>query len=199
LGATLAAGLSALSAPVQPPRTVPCPCDQPANYQRQRPATITTLLGPITIQRAYYLCAACGHGQHPLDTQLQLRAGSRSAGLDELLALLGATQDSFADAANVLERLTLVHVSPNTVRAATEQLGAVLVEHQVQRATHAAAGHDLPPEPAPRPERLYITMDGVLAHLHDRGWSEVKVGACFQTRTRPQPSAGGRRSCVPTS
>lgn len=123
-------------------------------------------------------------GQHPLDAQLQCCAGSRSAALDELLALLGATQDSFVQAAQVLERLTLVHVSANSVRDATERLGRLLVAHQAQPLSE--------PEPNPQPRRsatpiarrLYITMDGVLAHLHERGWSEIKVGCCYHTRSR---------------
>ncbi len=69
LGATLLAGLTALLVPTQPSRTVPCPCGQFAAYQRQRPATVTTILGSITLTRPYYLCGACGHGQHPLDAQ----------------------------------------------------------------------------------------------------------------------------------
>jgi hypothetical protein len=121
-----------------------------------------------------------------LDAQLGLCAGGRSAGLDELLALLGATQDSFAEAAAVLERLMLVHISPNTVRDATEELGATLVAHQAQGVARMAAGHDLPVVATPSPERLYITMDGVLAHLHERGWSELKVGCCYQTHSRPE-------------
>src|SRR5919199_5590695 len=140
MGAALVTGLCALLTPAQPPRTVPCPCGQSAVYQRQRPATVTTLLGPLTITRPYYHCAACGQGQHPLDAALQLCAGSRSAGLDELLARLGATQDSFAEAATVLERLTLLHLSPNSVRDATEELGAVLVAEQAQQATAAQTG-----------------------------------------------------------
>ncbi len=186
LGATLLAGLCALLVPAAPPRTVPCPCGQPARYQRQRPATVTTILGPITLTRPYYHCAACGHGQYPLDAQLDLRAGGRSAGLDELLALLGATQDSFADAAVVLDRLTLVEVCPNSARAATEELGAVLVADQATHAAAAAAGQPRRVADATAPQRLYITMDGVLAHLHERGWSEIKVGCCYQTRAWPE-------------
>ena len=185
VGASLVAALCALCAPAHPPRTVPCPCGLPAAYQRQRPATVTTILGPLSFQRPYYLSAACGHGQHPLDAQLQLCAGSRSAGLDELLALLGATQDSFAEAASVLERLTLVHLSSNTVRDATEELGATLVAHQAQAVARTTSGHDLPAAATPSPQRLYITMDGVLAHLHERGWSELKVGCCYQTTSQP--------------
>ncbi len=185
LGALLVASLASLAAPTAPPTNVSCPCGHLARFQRQRPATVTTILGRITVHRPYYLCAACGHGHAPLDTQLQLCAGSRTAALDELLALLGATQDSFADAATVLEHLTLVHVSPNSVRDATEELGATLAEHQAQAVARTMEGHDVPASPLPAPTRLYITMDGVLAHLHERGWSELKIGCCYQTRSRP--------------
>lgn len=51
LGATLVAGLCSLRAPALPARTVPCPCGHAAAYQRQRPATVTTILGPITVAR----------------------------------------------------------------------------------------------------------------------------------------------------
>lgn len=158
-GATLVAGVTALLAPVSPPRTIPCPCGQLAAYQRLRPATVTTILGPITLERPYYHCALCGQGQHPLASQLQLCAGGRSAGLDELLALLGATQDSFAEATTILERLTLVHVSPNGARAATEALGAVLLADQVQHAGAAEEGQA-------RPARHRASS----APLHHDGW-----------------------------
>ncbi len=186
LAAALLSGLSQLAAPFQPPSSLPCPCGQLACYQRQRSAHVTTILGPISILRPYYLCRACGQGHHPLDTQLEICAGSRSAGLDELLALLGATQDSFAEAATVLERLTLVHVSPNSVRDATEELGATLVAHQSQAVARMMDEHLPPRSPHVAPKRLYVTMDGVLAHLHERGWSELKVGCCYQTDSRPE-------------
>jgi len=142
------------------------------------------LFGPISITRPYYLCAECGHGQHPLDLQLQFCAGSRSAALDELLALLGATQDSFVAAAQVLERLSAIHVSANSVRDATEQLGAVLVAHQAQPLQERTPSLPSVRSAPARPSRLYITMDGVMAHLHERGWSEIKVGCCYHTHSR---------------
>jgi hypothetical protein len=77
----------------------------------------------------------------------------------------------------------LVHVSANSVRDATEQLGAVLLAEQ---AGELASAPPVRPSATPLPTRLYITMDGVLAHLHERSWSEIKVGCCYQTRTRPE-------------
>jgi hypothetical protein len=183
LGASLLTGLAQLAVPAEPPRSIPCSCGQAAVYQRERPAQVTTLLGPIHIQRSYYLCAACGVGQHPLDAQLRICAGSRSQALDELLALLGATQDSFVQAAQVLERLTLVHVSANSIREATEQLGEVLLE-QPQPQSERASGPATRATSTARTGPLYITMDGVLAHLHERGWSEIKTGCCYSTRSR---------------
>ena len=184
LGASLVASLATLAAPAEPPASIACACGHVASYQRERTAQVTTLLGPIRIWRSYYLCAACGVGQHPLDAQLQFCAGSRSQALDELLALLGATQNSFVEAATVLERLTLVHVSANSVRDATEQLGAVLLEHPAQPPAERLSRAQARANATPSPSRLYITMDGVLAHLHERGWSEIKVGCCYHTHAR---------------
>jgi hypothetical protein len=106
----------------------------------QRRAQVTTLLGPVSITRAYYSCPHCHQGHAPLDRQLGYRAGSTSAGLDELLALLGATADSFEAASTLLGRLTLVHVCPNLARAATENLGQVLqaTEQQAWDAAHSS-------------------------------------------------------------
>lgn len=32
------------------------------------------------------------------------------------------------------------------------------------------------------PERFYISMEGVLAHIHDHGWKEIKAGCVYTTR-----------------
>ena len=110
-----------------------------------------------------------------------------------MLALLGATQDSFGEAAHVLERLTLVHVSANSVRDATEQLGAVLLAQPTPPVADPAPRLGSAPSAAASPSRRYITMDGVLAHLHERGWSEIKVGCCYQTHSRPDRTRPDQR------
>lgn len=120
----------------------------------------------------------------PYDARLQVCAGGLSAGLHEVLALLGATQDSFAQAATVLERLCLVHVCPNSVRAATEDLGQLLVAHDVQIIATAQQTHTPPPAVQAAPPRMYVSMDGVVAHMHDTGWQEIKTGCLYTTRTR---------------
>jgi hypothetical protein len=184
LGNALLTALVPLAAPIRPTPDVDCPCGQVAQYQRLRPATVTTVLGRLSFTRAVYHCAACGHGHAPFDRQLQVAAGSLSAGLNEALALLGATQDSFAQASAVLARLCLVQVCPNSARAATEDLGSHLARQTEQVVAIAQQTHTAPPAASPAPPRLYLSMDGVLAHIHDAGWKELKTGCVYTTRTR---------------
>ena len=148
LASQLLTGLLTLLVPSDPPRFLPCSCGASARFQRIRPASVLTTLGQISVPRAYYLCPSCQHGFAPLDAERGICAGSRSLALDELLALPGATQDSFAQAAAVLERLTLLHLSPTTVLDATETLGATLLAQQTEQASLVQAGHHLPPPPS---------------------------------------------------
>ena len=38
--------------------TMACACGRPACYAGRRPKTFTTVLGPLTLERAYYHCDA---------------------------------------------------------------------------------------------------------------------------------------------
>jgi hypothetical protein len=153
LGNALLAGLCQLAAAAPPPPQVPCACGQTADYARRRPAQALTVLGLITIQRPYYYCGHCHHGCAPLDRQLEFCPGSTSAGLDELLVLLGAQEDSFEEAVAVLDKLTLVRVCPNLARAATERLGQVLLAAE-QQAVATAWAEGAVPGPATPPRRV---------------------------------------------
>lgn len=184
LGAALLSGLIHLTVPAYPAATTPCSCGQNASDPRLRTATVKTVLGTITLSRPYYTCAACHHGTAPLDHQLGVCAGGISAGLDELLALLGASEDSFAAAASVLEQLTLVRVCPNTVRASTEELGQLLAAHEQQLVATAQASSSEPPLRQPPSARMYISMDGVQVHIRGAGWKEMKLGSVYSTRLR---------------
>lgn len=104
--------------------------------------------------------------------------------MNEARALLGATQDSFAQASAVLARRCLVQVCPNRARAATEDLGSALARQTEQVVVIAQQTHTAPPAASLAPPRLYLSMDGVLAHLHDAGWKELKTGCVYTTRSR---------------
>jgi Uncharacterised protein family (UPF0236) len=184
LGNTLLGALASLRAPRYPVQSVPCGCGQQAVYQRARSAQVDSLLGCIHLKRAYYLCASCHHGQAPLDQQLGFCAGGQSAGLMEILALMGALCP-FEEAVQLIQKLSLVSVSANSSKAATEQLGESIIQAEQQAVATAWSSTQptLPPAPSSIPERLYVSMDGTTVHTRAEGWKEIKLGAFYTTTT----------------
>lgn len=122
IGQTLLAGLCELYVSAYPAPEINCGCGGIAKYQRKRGGQSKTLLGEIVVTRPYYLCESCKQGQYPLDKVLGFCAGGISSGLSELMALMGV-EFPFEEAAKMLEKLTLVHVSPNACRKEAERLG----------------------------------------------------------------------------
>lgn len=183
LGNALLAGLCSLCALRYPAAAVSCTCGGEARYQRQRSGQCKTLLGTLRLKRAYYLCPQCHQGFCPLDQQLGFCAGSISAGLDELLALLGC-QFSFAHSAALVARLSLVEVSAGRCRKSTETLGQQVA--QVEEEQRRQVWEQLAPSPEPicaAPlDPLYISADGVTVHTRETGWREQCVGAVYTAK-----------------
>ena len=129
----------------------PCPCGAAARYAGRSAKTFATLLGPLSLQRAYYHCGACGHGCFPRDRSLGLDGGSLSPGLLRLSGLT-ASLVSFAESSELLAQLAGVPVDAKRVERAAEALG---------RAIDAAeqAGEAFASEPPAAPT-MYLGIDG---------------------------------------
>ncbi len=135
---------------------------------------VQTVVGWITIRRAYSGCPSCGHGHCPLDAHLGLARDSLSPGVRRLTGQLGAVLP-FAEAARTLADTARIHVSASSVRTVTEAVGARR-EAEVAAAIAAAWRAGLPPALGPAPERLYVAMDGVRMRGIDGDGRGVKVG-----------------------
>ena len=46
---------------------IPCRCGREAHFAGRRRKQFHSVLGPLRLERAYYYCAACGHGGFPRD------------------------------------------------------------------------------------------------------------------------------------
>ena len=81
-----------------------------------------TVLGPLELRRAYYHCAACGHGFFPRDEALRIGGGSLSEGV---LRMVGTTASlvSFAETEQLLRTLAAVEIGAKQVERAAEALG----------------------------------------------------------------------------
>jgi hypothetical protein len=153
-----------------------CPrCSAKTRVHSMRPRSLQTVCGAISYERPWYLCRSCGHGFSPADTSLAVAPRSRtSPGLDAWLLDLGARL-AFGEAAGLLERLTGLAVSPETIRQHTERIGnrleavAAATSEQVQRTGQAVGVVDR------APGTLVVETDGVMVRYLD-GWHEVKLG-----------------------
>lgn len=82
-----------------------------------------TVLGPVSLDRAYYHCRPCQAGHCPRDAQLGLTAGDLTPGAEQACALAGVL-GSFAEAAQkVLPRLAGLRLAESTVERATQRAG----------------------------------------------------------------------------
>ncbi len=170
----LAAGVAARGTGKEGPRRS-CACGGEARCEGYRTKGVQTVVGWITIRRAYYVCAACGHGHCPLDAVLGLERDSHSPGVRRLASRFGGRLP-FAQAAQSLAEATgAIHLSASTMRTLTEAVGARR-EQELAAAIAAAWDQGLPPATGAPPERLYVAMDGVYILGTDGAGREVKVG-----------------------
>ena len=174
-----------------------CPhCGSMTRYIRQRTAQLRTLLGRLTVKRAYYLCSACHQGCYPLDQRLGLRPNALSAELERLAAMTGV-QLPFGKGRDLFESLTLVSLSDQTVDKATQVYGAKVMEQET--AWRAVAYDQAVLQQRKRTERqplrLYGALDATKVHTHgqdEHPWRDLKVGAWFEARGRPPQQPDGQ-------
>jgi hypothetical protein len=91
--------------------------------------------------------------------------------------------------------LSLVEVAPNTVRAATGELGHLLAEAERTQLEALQRGEQVVSDAPPAATPLCVSLDGVQAHLMPDGWKEVCVGVVYQVRPC-RPSKEGRADAV---
>ena len=139
---------------------VKCGAGHQAGYAGSRPKTVSTVLGPVQVARAWYHCRECERGFAPRDEQLGVAGTSLSPGLAEMIARAGA-EVPFGKAAALLADLAGVTVSARTVERSAEASGAAARKAGAAEAAllRARTVRPLPP-PAPVPDMLYVEVDG---------------------------------------
>ena len=103
LGASVLEDLLAVDAGYAGPR-VPCGQGHEAELVSCRARSVDTVLGPVTIRRAWYHCGQCHHGLAPRDARLGIAAQGMSPGLRKMAARAAAALP-FAAAARLAGEL----------------------------------------------------------------------------------------------
>ena len=70
--------------------TLACECGQMARFHQLRAKQVLTVLGPITIERPYYVCPHCHRGCSPRDRELDVQGVTCSPGVRRMLAVVGS-------------------------------------------------------------------------------------------------------------
>jgi hypothetical protein len=171
---------------------VDCGAGHQAKFESYRDKTFDSVLGPVTISRAWYHCAACGHGLAPRDGELGVAGATMSPGLAKMSARAGAAVPFTPGAALVGELAGITLTGRRLGRHAEADGTAAAAAIQAQAAA-ITARQVIPLPPAPAPDLLYIAVDGtgvpmVAAETEGRAGKgddgtahtrEVKLCCCF--------------------
>jgi len=117
------------------------------------------VLGPVTVRRAWYHCAQCGHGFAPRDAGLGVAGQTMSPGLAKMAARAGEAVPFTPGAALVAELagITLTGRRLGRHAEADGRAAAAVIEAE---AAAIAARTLVPLPPAVLPDKLYIAVDG---------------------------------------
>jgi len=147
-----------LSAPAEFEREVPCPCGQKARFHQMRPKRLLTIVGPITIQRPYYVCPACANGQSPRDAELDVPGTAYSPGVRRMMAVVGGEM-SFEKGRAQLELLAGLEVTTKAVERQAEAIGVAMAQKE-QAKVDGVLQLELPQILGSAVPILYLEMDG---------------------------------------
>ncbi len=131
--------------------SLPCTCGGTARYAGRREKTFKTVLGEVTLSRAYYHDEACGRGWCPRDRALGLAGTSLSPAVTRMVGLVAAS-GSFEWSSKLLAELAGVDVVDREMERKAEALG-----REIDADERAVVEPAAPDEVAPT---VYVGVDG---------------------------------------
>lgn len=171
--------------------TRPCKCGGRMRFERYCEKEIRTLVGEVTLKRAYYRCRSCRASSFPLDELLGQTQREVSPALARSLALLSAHL-SFSESERVLEEILGVKLSARQIENIAESIGEEAEIRQQEEDERAAfCPMEKMTGPDQRASRIFIIeMDGVQIGLQQGRWQEVKCAVIYEVNQRVEISPG---------
>jgi hypothetical protein len=151
-----------------------CPqCGCWGRYRDTEPRQLITRHGEHRLARRRYYCRHCRAGFVPLDRQLGLDRGETTLQVRLWVADL-APRAAVEEGNGLLERLTGVKLGASTFERIAVGVGTALRQTERAAAQQHQAGH--PPPVARKPQRLYVSVDGIYAPLRDPWKKDGSLG-----------------------
>jgi hypothetical protein len=138
---------------------IDCGSGHAARFVSYRSKRLDTVLGPVTLRRAYYHCAERHRALLPRDEELGVAGSSLSPGLARMIDRTGA-DTSFAKATGLLDELAGVTVGVKRVERVVEADGQAAAETNRTTAKAMLERRLSPLSPDPAVDMLYLALDG---------------------------------------
>jgi hypothetical protein len=193
-------------------KQVECGKGHQAGMVEMRTKGVTTVLGKVEIERAYYYCKECEDGVIPKDRELDIVGTSLSPGVRRMIGRVGG-KEPFDEGRADLEELAGVIVSTKAVERAAEAIGADIEERAKPIREAAVTGKVVTLESKRTSiDRMYIAMDGTgvpvlpsetvgrkgKSEFGDAKTREARLGCVF-TQTKADDSGNPMRDEDSTS
>jgi len=137
-------------------RTLACAHGHEYKFVQYRDKALLTVVGPVSVRRAYYFDKECGIGYCPKDRALDIEGTSYSSGVRRMMSKVGAYRP-FALGHEDLKELAGIQVSAKGVERVSEGVGARMEAFYAAEGEAALSEKIVPIKPIPR---MYICMDG---------------------------------------
>lgn len=120
-------------------------------FVEHRCKQVLTVLGSVTVERAYYHCAGCQAGMIPRDDALDIVGSSFSPGVRRMMSRVGS-KEPFEKGRQDLKQLAGLEVTAKQVERISEQMGQQAESWQAGRSDKIILLKSIP--------KLYIAYDG---------------------------------------
>lgn len=160
--------------------TIPCQQGHTAQFVDHREKTLLTVLGKVTVNRAYYHDKECHYGFCPKDDSLDIVATSYSPGVRRLISKVGAMRP-FGLGHQDLHELAGIRVNAKEVERVSQMVGGQVEAFHSGQAEAALSDKVIPIKAVPR---LYVSMDGTGVPVVKRETADRRGKDGGQAKTR---------------
>jgi hypothetical protein len=136
--------------------TIPCGNGHRYEFIEYREKEVLTVLGSVTVKRAYYYDPDCRSGWCPKDRTLDIEGTSYSSGVRRMMSKVGAYRP-FGLGHEDMYELADIRVSAKEVERISQMVGDQAEAFHTAEAKASLSDKVIPVKPAPR---LYVCMDG---------------------------------------
>lgn len=174
-------------------RVIPCEKGHEYEFVEYREKSLLTVLGDVSVNRAYYYDKECKTGFCPKDNALDIEGSSFSPGVRRMMGRVGAYRP-FGLGHEDIKELAGINVGVKEIERVSHQLGEEAEEFQKKEVNCALSDKVIPIKSVPI---MYVCMDGTgvpvvkaeTAGRHGKGEDgeaktrEVKLGCVFTQTT----------------